>query len=45
MISIDDLEGILDVEVKQGPARLEGESDEELIARMERDQKENDSDS
>ena len=33
MISIDDLEGEMDIEVKQGPARREGESDEELLAR------------
>ena len=34
MISIDDLEGEMDIEVKQGPARREGETDEEFLARM-----------
>lgn len=44
MISIDDLEGVLDVTVKRGPARLEGESDEEYLARVEREEQPEDTD-
>jgi hypothetical protein len=35
MISIDDLDGELEIEVVQGPAREEGETDDEVRVRIE----------
>ncbi len=37
-----ELDGVFDFTTQRGPARLEGESDEELLARIERESKESD---